>query len=824
MPCGPAALPPVILALLLSPGGRHRARVIAALLVVWLNIWWLLWLADVPLPASWPARLFSVGHSPLVMVVGHVAALLLLLLSVGVFAPRRGSQAEMAERAAARGDRTAAAEFWLQAGHPRKALRAFRRAGDFARAAEVARSLGRYRQAAHLLQETGESGLGDAAQLYTRLGEGERARELWLRQAQQGLEARQPELAIEPLLKAGEVRRAAHAVELALDGGRLAAAHADMALKAAREARKPALAARVAAAFGRFREAGDLLLASGQPEQAARAFERAGEPLRTAEALRLAGRTDEAARVRGRHLLAQGHVDIAIEEYLHHGLLAEAAEAQAKAGHWAEAAETYRRAGLPREAAELARDHGEPRTAARLWADLDDWGEAGAAWERAGELAEAAHCFERAGDWERALHLLARAGRTIEQAQLVARIGRVEEGFLVLFDQGDLRTAWNLLSSYGGTFPSLAEPLVKVAALLDSHGDTTAAISAVQRATAGMPVKRELLPALYTLAELLERHGDLHTAEEAWRKILDYDYSWGDAAQRMASTVARRSSEERAQGAPKARTGVVFGDATSRYVLGDLVGRGGMGAVYRAQDTRLGRTVAIKILNPGQHTAETLRRFEREARAAAALSHPGIVHIYDFDRGFDSYFISMELVDGPTMSQLLQREPAFVGRNLLPLARQITDAVAYAHSRHVVHRDLKPSNMVLAERRLVKILDFGIARRLDELETTASGATGTPYYMAPEQILGEVPDERTDVYSLGVTLFQFATGALPFATGNVLRAHLEQPPPDPRALAPELEPAVAVLILSCLAKDPAERPRDGGALLRALPGAVGSLQ
>jgi serine/threonine protein kinase len=116
----------------------------------------------------------------------------------------------------------------------------------------------------------------------------------------------------------------------------------------------------------------------------------------------------------------------------------------------------------------------------------------------------------------------------------------------------------------------------------------------------------------------------------------------------------------------------------------------------------------------------------------------------------------------------------------------------------------------------VKILDFGIARRLDELNLSASGATGTPYYMAPEQILGEDPDARTDIYALGVTLFQMATGSLPFATGNILRAHLEQTPPDPQALAPDLEPALSHLIVRCLAKDREQRPRDGAALLAAL--------
>jgi len=241
-----------------------------------------------------------------------------------------------------------------------------------------------------------------------------------------------------------------------------------------------------------------------------------------------------------------------------------------------------------------------------------------------------------------------------------------------------------------------------------------------------------------------------------------------------------------------------------------------MGVVYRARDNRLGRTVAIKILNPRQHTPEAIRRFEREARAAAVLSHPGIVHIYDFDRGFSSFFISMEFVSGPTLNHLIRQEPAFVRRNLVALTRQIVEAVGYAHTHHVVHRDLKPANMIVAERRQVKILDFGIARRLDELDLSASGATGTPYYMAPEQILGENPDERTDIYALGVTLFQMATGTLPFSTGNILRAHLEQPPPDPKALVPDLDPTIGHVIMRCLAKNPDQRPRDGAALLAAV--------
>jgi predicted Ser/Thr protein kinase len=484
---------------------------------------------------------------------------------------------------------------------------------------------------------------------------------------------------------------------------------------------------------------------------------------------------------------------------------------------------------MPREAARLARERLDPRAAAALYAELGEWGEAGAAWEAAGEFADAARCHEQAGDLLRAEEALARGGLTAERAHLLARTGRVEEGFAALYGSGDMRAAWELLSGYGGTFPNLADPLAALGSWLAEHGETTAAISAVQRAVAGLPLRRELLPATYTLAELLERHGDLRAAEAAWRRVVEFDYAFRDAGQRLQRLAAQRAAEDSAAasgaeavpGREPAAGGVT--DPAARYVLEQELGRGGMGVVYRARDSRLGRTVAIKILNPRQHTPEAIRRFEREARAAAALSHPGIVHIYDFDRGFSSFYISMEFVSGPTLLQLIREEPPFVRRHMLALMRQMIDAASYAHERHVVHRDLKPANMILADRRQVKILDFGIARRLDELDLSASGATGTPFYMAPEQVLGESPDERTDIYALGVTFFQMATGTLPFATGNILRAHLEQPAPDPQALAPDLEPALAHLILRCLAKDPDARPRDGAALLTALTSVEGEV-
>jgi tetratricopeptide (TPR) repeat protein len=807
-----------LVALVLTAPRRAAFATAATFLFAWLHLWWVLPLLDVMrLPGETLPGVLSLPQSPLVMLLGHVAVVALVLGAVGVFSPRPGSPADLAAKAAGRGDFLAAGEFWQEAGRPRKALRCFLRARAWGRAAEAARALGDLQQAADLAEREGGTSLLTAAQLWARRGDDARAQALWTRYGAYLVDKGQPELAVEPFLRAGDVRRAAHSVELALQARRLTEAQGELALRAAREARRPALGALVATAIDRHREAGDLYLAAEEPLEAARAFSRAGDTLRAAEALRLGGHVEDAARLRAQSLTSSGQWDLAVLEYEHAGMAAQAAATLVRLGRFDEAYRRYLRAGMRREAADLARDHGDPREAGRLFEDLEEWGEAGLAWERAGEHLQAARCLERAGDFAHALAVLELSGLKGEQAQLLARLGRLEEGFLILFGASDLRGAWELLSSYGGTYPALAESLATLAEWLEAQGEVTAAISAVQRATAGLSASRELLPALYTQAHLLERHSDFRAAQAVWQRIVDVDYSFRDAAARLQAAVAQRAAQEAASAPAGIAEAPAAPDPTSRYVLEQELGRGGMGVVYRARDSRLGRIVAIKVLNPRQHTPEALRRFEREARAAAALSHPGIVHIYDFDRGFGSCFISMEYVPGSTINQLVREEPAFLRGNLVPLMRQIASAVGYAHSRHVIHRDLKPANMVLLDRRQVKILDFGIARRLDELELSASGATGTPYYMAPEQILGEEPDTRTDLYSLGVTFFQMATATLPFTTGNVLRAHLEQPAPDPRALAPDLDPAIAAVILRCMAKDPDQRPRDGAALYAELP-------
>ncbi len=261
-----------------------------------------------------------------------------------------------------------------------------------------------------------------------------------------------------------------------------------------------------------------------------------------------------------------------------------------------------------------------------------------------------------------------------------------------------------------------------------------------------------------------------------------------------------------------------------QFELREVCGRGAMGTVYRAYQTHMEREVAVKILNAEilQSDPKIGRRFSREARAAARLSHPNIVTVHLIGETEEKLpYLVMEHIAGESLEDLLAPGTALPPRDVLQLGRQIASALGEAHAHGVVHRDLKPANILVirptASRpsTLVKVLDFGIAKILrgqarPDSELTEGGLIfGTPHYIAPEQASGDLVDARADLYSLGVVLFQMATGRVPFA-GNigmeVVLRHLRETPPSPRDFAPNLPLALEELILHCLAKAPDDRP------------------
>lgn len=245
-----------------------------------------------------------------------------------------------------------------------------------------------------------------------------------------------------------------------------------------------------------------------------------------------------------------------------------------------------------------------------------------------------------------------------------------------------------------------------------------------------------------------------------------------------------------------------------RYEILEKIGSGGMSEVYKAKCHKLNRLVAIKVLKTEFTSDATfVSKFKMEAQAAAGLSHPNIVSIYDVVDEGDIHFIVMELVEGITLKSYITKKGRLDVRESIGIALQVAQGIEAAHEQHIIHRDIKPQNMLISRDGKVKVADFGIARAVSS-QTMNSNVVGSVHYISPEQARGGYSDERSDIYSLGITMFEMVTGRLPFEGDNtvtVALAHLEEPIPLPSAYNPEVSPSLERIILKCTEKRPENR-------------------
>ncbi len=258
-----------------------------------------------------------------------------------------------------------------------------------------------------------------------------------------------------------------------------------------------------------------------------------------------------------------------------------------------------------------------------------------------------------------------------------------------------------------------------------------------------------------------------------------------------------------------------------RYRVESEIGRGGVATVYRAIDTNLDRTVAIKILNPEWvQDPEAVGRFRREAHAAAKLNHPHIVQIWDTGIDDDVYYIVMEYLPEPDLKQVIREYAPLPGRKVIQVAQQCCQALAYAHSQGLVHRDVKPQNILFTDEGIAKLSDFGIAAVAGDDALTSSGMVlATAHYISPEQAQGKPVGPQADLYSLGCVMYEALTGHTPF-TGDtpaqIATKHVRQRPPSPRTRNANITPSEEYLITKAMAKDPARRYQSARQMLADL--------
>ena len=321
----------------------------------------------------------------------------------------------------------------------------------------------------------------------------------------------------------------------------------------------------------------------------------------------------------------------------------------------------------------------------------------------------------------------------------------------------------------------------------------------------------------------------------AYAATQSYRYMFLEGRTKQREEEIRRGANVQQQFLPEA----LVGRTLSHYLVEEWVNAGGMGVVYRGKDQRLDRQVAVKVLLGGALADDRdRRRFRREARALSKFTHPHVAGIYDFDTQDGLDFIVMEFVPGMSISDRLRRGPIPEGE-AITIAVQITEALAEAHARGIIHRDIKPNNVIVTPRGEAKLLDFGLARitqdasssRTTSRSLTESGqAVGTLPYMAPEVLLQEEADARTDIYGVGILLYEMTTGRRPFEDElphELMYTILNQPPPDPRVLNTRLSSEIHKIIVRAMEKSPGDRFQTSqemtAELVRLVPGSTSAI-
>ncbi len=646
-------------------------------------------------------------------------------------------------------------------------LRAYKHSdsGIQARARKIA-AAGRLQEAARLLVDAGKA--NDAIELLKSL--------------------RRSDEAARVHLHLGQFVQAAELFTLVADH--------EAASNAWKKAGRPKEAAKSVERLGRMEPAGDLYLAAGENKDALRCYEAAGQLRKAAEVYGKLGDKKNASQTMAKFLTQQGD-------------FADAAKHWMAAGQHRNAAEALYRAGNFQASAKLFDRLGEFKSAAKAMMRAGDIAGAAANLEKTGELTAALRLYESAKMWNKVTEILKRQKNWVALGNIMMRMDKpdlaiefyrrvspLEEAYIecamsmasILEHQGDSEEAMKKYAEileFKGVSSGTSRALFSLASLCEKLGKPALAMPYLQRMSAGGPL------------------GDkVHN----WLERLEHQVV--NAARTMVGGIEVATEEE-------AKTGkIAFNlpkrdSLADRYDITDKIGQGGHGVIYKAFDKTLGREVVLKFLFKNQLPDDlAIRYFLREAKTTASLNHPNIVTLYDMGEVSGNLYLAMEYIKGMDLEQhLTKRGGPLAFSEVGSLVKQVCSALQYAHDKTVIHRDIKPGNIMLTGEKLgkVKLMDFGLAKALDENPTKTLIVCGTPLYMSPEQIAGDFVDHRSDIYSLAVLVFQLVTGITPFPASNILAHHQFTPPPHPTSLNKDLPVEAAEVILKGLEKQRDQR-------------------
>ncbi|MFH0962904.1 MAG: protein kinase [Planctomycetota bacterium] len=529
-----------------------------------------------------------------------------------------------------------------------------------------------------------------------------------------------------------------------------------------------------------------------------------------------------------------------------------AAEMFSQAGDYARAGHNTESAGLSLEAAELYERAGEFEKAGKLFEGQGELARGAVCFKKAGELLKAAELYERSGDLEKACELFEQGKEHGKAGALYRALGdrtgairalschveahpedwerRFELGTLLEAD-GQYDLALGQFQQTAGIEECRKRAVVHVAGCFMGKGMYEIAVERYKAAIEGSEaVTWENREVYYGLGRAYHLAGHYPEAKRIYESILAIDYRYKDVAERLEDV--RKLSSVFGQSAAASQMGSyastmvadpgfqnLSAEKKERYVPLRKLGEGGMGTVYLAEDKRLNRKVALKMLAAGLRADEKMRlRIVQEAQLSAQVVHPNVVAVFDVGEEQGCSYVSMEYVEGDTLRDLLEEKETYTPGECVELLLQITGGLACAHEKGVSHRDMKPENIMVTKNGTAKIMDFGLAILAGATRLTMpGGVSGTPLYMAPEQIRGESKlTPAVDVYAVGCLAYELLVGRPPFAQGNVATQHLHQPPKSLRELRPEVPEALEGVILKCLEKEPADRYANGGSLYAAL--------